>query len=75
MVVEMLIGGGFVRLLTATAATSVVSTRTVAATTAVPAAAMACASASASNIRFASLSSKSIVGGSVQIHQPFYFFL
>nr|DAF93166.1 MAG TPA: hypothetical protein [Myoviridae sp. ctcyQ27] len=26
-------------------------------------------------IRFASLSSKSIVGGSVQIHQPFYFFL
>lgn len=45
----MLIGGGFVRLITTTATTSVVSTRTVAAAATLPAAAMACASASAYN--------------------------
>lgn len=49
MVVEMLIGGGLVRLVTTTPTTSVMSTRTVATATTVPAAAMACASASAYN--------------------------
>lgn len=49
MVVEMLIGGGFVRLVTATPAASVVSTRTVATATATPAVTMVCASASAYN--------------------------
>lgn len=49
MVVEMLIGGGFVRLIAATPATSVMSSRTVAAATTVPATTMACASASAYN--------------------------
>jgi hypothetical protein len=49
MVVEMLIGGGLVRLITTTPTTSVVSTRTVATTAAMPATAMACASASAYN--------------------------
>ena len=50
MVVEMLIGGGLVRLFTTTPATSVMSTRTVAATaTTLPALAVACASASAYN--------------------------
>ena len=49
MVVEMLIGGGLVRLVTTSPTTSVLSTRTVATTTTVPAAAMACASASAYN--------------------------
>lgn len=45
----MLIGGGFVRLVTATPATSVVSTRAVATAATTPATAMACASASAYN--------------------------
>lgn len=49
MVVEMLIGGGFVRLITTPSAPSVVSTRTVATATSVPAATVACASASAYN--------------------------
>ena len=49
MVVEMLIGGGFVRLITTAPAASVMSARTVAAATAMPATAMACASASAYN--------------------------
>lgn len=49
MVVEMLIGGGLVRLITTAPAASVVSSRAVATASAVPTAAMACASASAYN--------------------------
>ena len=45
----MLIFGGLVRLVTTSPTASVMSTRTVATTTSTPAAAMACASASAYN--------------------------